>query len=91
MCIRDRLYVGDTRVLSAGVYGKADVTANVTYINGEETNREVVASVTLSEPVAELQAVSYTHLADAPAEKAYPARKDLIVDRTWHLRVHLCL
>lgn len=50
------LYVGDTRVLSAGVYGKADVTANVTYINGEETNREVVASVTLSEPVAELQA-----------------------------------
>lgn len=29
--------------------------------------------------------------ADAPAEKAYPARKDLIVDRTWHLRVHLCL
>lgn len=28
----------------------------MTYINGEETNREVVASVTLSEPVAELQA-----------------------------------
>lgn len=50
------LYVGDTRMLSAGVYGKADVTANVTYINGEETDREVVASVTLSEPVAELQA-----------------------------------
>ena len=50
------LYVGDTRVLSAGVYGKADVTANVTYINGEETKREVVASVTLSETVAELQA-----------------------------------
>ena len=24
-------------------------------------------------------------------KKAYPARKDLIVDRTWHLRVHLCL
>lgn len=31
------------------------MTANVTYINGEETEREVVASVTLSQPVTEQQ------------------------------------
>ena len=37
------------------MYGKADMTANVTYINGEETEREVVASVTLSQPVTEQQ------------------------------------
>ena len=50
------MYQGDYKVLSKGVYGKADVTANVTYVNGEEVDREVVASVTLQEPVAELQA-----------------------------------
>ncbi len=50
------LYKGDYRVLKAGVYGKEDVTANVTYVNGEEVDRDVVAAVTLSQPVAELQA-----------------------------------
>ena len=49
------MYQGDTEVISAGKYGKADVTANVTYINGEETKREVVASVTLRKSVAEQQ------------------------------------
>ena len=50
------MYQGDYKVLSAGTFGKADVTANVTYINGEETARQVVASVTLSDPVTETQA-----------------------------------
>lgn len=50
------MYQGDYKVLSKGVYGKADITANVTYVNGQEVSREVVASATLSEPVAELQA-----------------------------------
>lgn len=49
------MYQGEYKVTSAGVYGKADMTANVTYINGEETEREVVASVTLSQPVTEQQ------------------------------------
>ena len=49
------MYQGEYKVTSAGVYGKADITANVTYINGEETEREVVASVTLSQPVTEQQ------------------------------------
>ena len=50
------MYQGDYKVLSKGVYGKADITANVTYVNGQESKREVVASATLSEPIAELQA-----------------------------------
>lgn len=50
------IYEGDYQVLKSGVYGKEDVTANVTYINGAEVNRDVVAAVTLSQPVAELQA-----------------------------------
>ena len=49
------MYQGEYKTTSPGVYGKADITANVTYINGEETEREVVASVTLSQPVTEQQ------------------------------------
>ena len=36
------MYQGDYKVLSPGEYGKADVTANVTYINGEETDRQEI-------------------------------------------------
>ncbi len=47
------IYVGDYRVTSAGQYGAADTVANVTYINGQETERTVLSSVTLREPVTE--------------------------------------
>ena len=50
------MYEGDSEVLRKGSYGKADVTANVTYVNGEEIDRETVASVILRKPEAELQA-----------------------------------
>ena len=47
------IYVGDYRVASAGQYGAADTVANVTYVNGEETERTVLSSVTLRQPVTE--------------------------------------
>ena len=47
------LYKGDYKVISAGEYGAADVVANVTYVNGEETERTVLSSVMLKEPVTE--------------------------------------
>ncbi len=50
------MYKGDYKVLSKGVYGTADVVADVTYINGEETDRTVISSVTLTEPVTEQRA-----------------------------------
>ena len=49
------MYKGDTKVTSKGVFGAADVVANVTYINGEETERTVLSSVILREPVTEHQ------------------------------------
>ncbi len=49
------MYQGDTKVTSAGQYGAADVVATVTYVNGEETERTVLSSVTLREPVTEQQ------------------------------------
>ena len=67
------MYQGDYKVLSAGTFGKADVTANVTYINGEETARQVVASVTLSDPVTETQARGTIPPGSPPAASAGPA------------------
>ena len=49
------MYQGDYKVISPGVYGSADVLADVTYQNGVEISRTVLASVTLTEPVTELQ------------------------------------
>ena len=47
------LYKGDYQVVSEGEYGAADVVANVTYVNGVETERTVLSSVTLKEPVTQ--------------------------------------
>lgn len=50
------LYQGEYQVLSAGKNGSADVVADVTYVNGEETKRTVLSYVTLVNPVTEQQA-----------------------------------
>lgn len=46
------LYIGDSRVVTQGAGGEALVNANITYVNGYETERAVMASITLSEPTA---------------------------------------
>lgn len=51
----DSLFQGDYKVTSPGQYGAADVVANVTYVNGEETERTVLSSVVLKDPVNEHQ------------------------------------
>lgn len=51
------MYVGDTKVLTAGTPGEALVCANVTYVNGYEEGREVTSSTVLSEPTTEVVAV----------------------------------
>lgn len=51
------MYVGDTKVITAGVPGEALVSANVTYVDGYEESREVVSTVTLTEPTTEVVAV----------------------------------
>lgn len=50
------MYQGDYRVLSPGKYGTCDVVADVVYVNGLETEREVISSVTLTDPVSEQRA-----------------------------------
>lgn len=46
----DTMYVGDTKVTVQGEDGLAEVTADVTYINGYETEREVTSTTVLVEP-----------------------------------------
>ena len=51
----DTMYQGEYKVISKGEFGKADISANVSYVNGTETKREVVSSVMLTSPVTEFQ------------------------------------
>ena len=46
----DTMYEGNTKVTEKGEDGLARVNANVTYVNGYESSREVVVSTTLVEP-----------------------------------------
>ena len=50
------LYKGDERVITKGIYGTADILADVVYVNGVETERTVLSTVTLTAPVAEHRA-----------------------------------
>ena len=50
------MWQGDTKVLTKGAYGMADVVAEVTYLNSEEVERNVISSTTTKEPVTEIQA-----------------------------------
>lgn len=44
------LYIGNSRVVTQGVEGTALVNADVTYVNGYESERTIVSSTTLTEP-----------------------------------------
>lgn len=44
------LYIGDTKVVVQGQPGEALVNADITYVNGYETERKVLASVNLVQP-----------------------------------------
>ena len=51
------LYKGQTKVISQGVPGTKQVTADVTSINGVEQSRTVTSTVTLQEPTSKIVAV----------------------------------
>lgn len=53
----DSMYQGDTKVLDAGVPGEALVTADVTYVNGMERERNVTSTTTVREATEKVIAV----------------------------------
>ena len=58
------LYVGDTKVKEQGEDGLALVNARVTYVNGEEEEREVIQSTTLQEATT-----TYSYTGTTPRPK----------------------
>lgn len=53
----DSMYQGESKVLDPGTEGLARINANVTYVNGYERGRDLLDSVTLTEPTAKVIAV----------------------------------
>lgn len=53
----DSMYVGDTKVLTAGVDGVASYDANVTYLNGVEQSQTINSTTVLTQPVTQVVAV----------------------------------
>lgn len=50
------MWEGDTRVITKGAYGTADIVARVTYEGVEEIERVIESQTILTEPVTEVQA-----------------------------------
>ncbi len=73
---------GYVKVTSKGVKGTADVTAVVTCVNGVETERNIIESTTLTEPVAQKEIVgtatvsktSNTQYASGNSQLMWPLR-----------------
>lgn len=61
------MYQGDSRVVKAGVKGKAVVTADVTYVNGKQTESTILSSQTILEPTTQIVEVG-----TAPRPKTAP-------------------
>ena len=51
------MYIGSSKILVQGVEGEEQVSATITYRNGQETNREIHSTTTLREPTATVKAV----------------------------------
>ena len=50
-------YIGSSREMQKGQTGQNSVTANVTYVNGKETNRDITHVETIREPVKQIIAI----------------------------------
>ena len=53
----DKMYKGDSKILTQGEEGEAQVQADVVYINGYERDRTVTETTTLREPTTTVKAV----------------------------------
>lgn len=51
------IYKGSSKIITQGVEGEANVTADVTRVNGVEKDRQILSSVTVREPTTTIKAV----------------------------------
>jgi len=53
----DTMYIGSSKILVQGEEGESLVTAQVTYVNGRESEREILSTQTVREPTTTTKAV----------------------------------
>lgn len=53
----DTMYKNKSKIVVQGVNGSADVVADVTYVNGQETSRNVTSYTVIAEPVSAVKLV----------------------------------
>ncbi len=51
------MYVDESKILTVGVDGQAEITADITCMNGYEQAREIISTTTVTEPVTQVVAV----------------------------------
>lgn len=51
------MYKGTSKIVTQGVKGEAKLEADVTYINGQEQQRDILSNVTVREPTTTIKAV----------------------------------
>ena len=51
------MYKGTSKIVTQGVKGEAKLEADVTYVNGQEQQRDILSNVTLREPTTTIKAV----------------------------------
>lgn len=51
------MYKGTSKIVTQGTEGESLVTASITYVNGDETERQVISTETLREPTVTVKAV----------------------------------
>lgn len=88
------MFVGQTRLKTAGVTGQRQVTYLVTNQNGVETSREMIADLLLVEPVDQVTLVGTLTVPTAPAVSAGTAQeiaRQMVADRGWSDVEYDCL
>ena len=51
------MYKGTSKIVTQGVKGEARIEADVTYVNGQEQQRDILSNVTVREPTTTTKAV----------------------------------
>jgi len=51
------MYKGTSKIVTQGVKGEARIEADVTYVNGQEQQRDILSNVTVREPTTTIKAV----------------------------------
>lgn len=85
------LYVGTPRTTTEGEYGTDHVVADVTYVNGKETNRIVKSTARVSDPVSQEVAIgtkptpagSFSGATAAYGKFIWPVKGGYISERVW--------